>query len=163
MSDTIFVVMKTIALCEYEVRTPSAKFIRKCDDVTFIRVDAVLSEANKIEDGKSMYLGNINYYHKPLRYGKWAVTYEEWPEKLFKMEDVSIGMWVEQFNKTKPVEGAQFTLDKQLEGSTGDEGDESVVQITDEMQAKECTLEDETRLLIKGWVAHLSYLVVAAD
>ena len=48
----------------------------KCDDETFIRVDAVLGEANKIDDGKSLYLGNINYYHKPLRYGKWAVTYE---------------------------------------------------------------------------------------
>ena len=48
----------------------------KCDDDTFIRVDAVLGEANKIDDGKSLYLGNINYYHKPLRYGKWAVTYE---------------------------------------------------------------------------------------
>lgn len=48
----------------------------KCDDDTFVRVDAVLNEANKIGDGKSLYVGNINYYHKPLRYGKWSVTYE---------------------------------------------------------------------------------------
>lgn len=48
----------------------------KCDDDTFVRVDAVLSEANKIGDVKSLYVGNINYYHKPLRYGKWSVTYE---------------------------------------------------------------------------------------
>ncbi|GKF22695.1 hydroxyproline O-galactosyltransferase GALT6-like protein, partial [Tanacetum coccineum] len=90
--DLMAVVVKVEAEEEEEgdlitVRTPSAKFIRKCDDVTFIRVDAVLSETNKIEDGKSMYLGNINYYHKPLRYGKWVVTYEEWPEEDYPPYD----------------------------------------------------------------------------
>lgn len=48
----------------------------KCDDDTFVRVDAVIKEVEKIADDKSFYVGNINYYHKPLRYGKWAVTYE---------------------------------------------------------------------------------------
>ncbi|XP_024963464.1 hydroxyproline O-galactosyltransferase GALT6-like [Cynara cardunculus var. scolymus] len=135
MDNYDLVVLKTVAICEYGVRTASAKYIMKCDDDTFVRVDAVLTAANKIDDRKSLYLGNINYYHKPLRYGKWAVTYEEWPEedyppyangpgyilssdiakfialkfekhtlKLFKMEDVSMGMWIEQFNKTKRVE-----------------------------------------------------------
>ncbi|KAL4559247.1 hypothetical protein LXL04_031382 [Taraxacum kok-saghyz] len=129
------VVLKTVAICEYGVRAAFAKYIMKCDDDTFVRVDAVLKEANKVDNGNSLYLGNINYYHKPMRYGKWAVTYEEWPEedyppyangpgyilssdiaefiasgfekhtlKLFKMEDVSMGMWVEKFNKTKQVE-----------------------------------------------------------
>ncbi|PWA34308.1 galactosyltransferase family protein [Artemisia annua] len=135
MDNYDLVVLKTVAICEYGVHTASAKYIMKCDDDTFVRVDAVLNEANKIADGKSLYVGNINYYHKPLRYGKWSVTYEEWPEedyppyangpgyilssdvaefiaskfenhklKLFKMEDVSMGMWVEQFNSTKRVE-----------------------------------------------------------
>ncbi|KAI7754279.1 hypothetical protein M8C21_001147 [Ambrosia artemisiifolia] len=135
MDNYDLVVLKTIAICEYGVHTASAKYIMKCDDDTFVRVDMVLKEANKIDDGKSLYLGNINYHHKPLRYGKWAVSYEEWPEedyppyangpgyilssdiadfiasefekhrlKLFKMEDVSMGMWVGQFNKTKGVE-----------------------------------------------------------
>ncbi|XP_076943235.1 hydroxyproline O-galactosyltransferase GALT6-like, partial [Bidens hawaiensis] len=129
------VVLKTVAICEYGVRTVSAKYIMKCDDDTFVRVDSSLNEANKIGDGKSLYIGNMNYYHKPLRSGKWSVTYEEWPEedyppyangpgyiissdvadfiatefeerklKLFKMEDVSMGMWVGQFNSTKRVE-----------------------------------------------------------
>ncbi|KAL5725342.1 Hydroxyproline O-galactosyltransferase galt6 [Ranunculus cassubicifolius] len=129
------VVLKTVSICEYGVRTVSAKYIMKCDDDTFVRVDAVLDEARKVPDGRSLYVGNINYYHKVLRYGKWAVTYEEWPEsvyppyangpgyivssdiaqsivsgfenhrlRLFKMEDVSMGMWVETFNITKPVE-----------------------------------------------------------
>lgn len=48
----------------------------KCDDDTFVRVDAVLREAKKTPTDRSLYIGNINYYHKPLRQGKWAVTYE---------------------------------------------------------------------------------------
>ncbi|XP_042473109.1 hydroxyproline O-galactosyltransferase GALT6-like [Zingiber officinale] len=129
------VVLKTVAICEYGVRTVSAKHIMKCDDDTFVRVDSVLKEVKKIPSVRSLYIGNINYYHKPLRSGKWAVTYEEWPEenyphyangpgyvissdianyvvseiekhtlRLFKMEDVSMGMWVEKFNNSKPVE-----------------------------------------------------------
>ncbi|XP_043726272.1 hydroxyproline O-galactosyltransferase GALT6-like [Telopea speciosissima] len=129
------VVLKTVAICEYGVRMVSAKYIMKCDDDTFVRIDPVLREAKKVPRDRSLYVGNINYYHKPLRAGKWAVTYEEWPEedyppyangpgyivssdiahfvvsefeshklRLFKMEDVSMGMWVEQFNSTRPVE-----------------------------------------------------------
>ncbi|XP_010934169.1 hydroxyproline O-galactosyltransferase GALT6 isoform X1 [Elaeis guineensis] len=128
------VVLKTIAICEYGVRALSAKYIMKCDDDTFVRVNAVMNEVKKVPSGRSLYVGNINYYHKPLREGKWAVTYEEWPEedyppyangpgyvvssdiasfivsefekqklRLFKMEDVSMGMWVEKFNATRPV------------------------------------------------------------
>lgn len=129
------VVLKTVAICEYGVRKVAAKYIMKCDDDTFVRVETVLKEANKIPDNRSLYIGNINYYHKPLRSGKWAVTYEEWPEevyppyangpgyivssdianfivsgfekqklRLFKMEDVSMGMWVEKFNSSRTVE-----------------------------------------------------------
>nr|GLL18552.1 hydroxyproline O-galactosyltransferase GALT6-like [Ipomoea trifida] len=129
------VVVKTVAISEYAVHIAFAKAIMKCDDDTFVRLDAVLNEVNKVPDSMSFYIGNINYYHRPLRSGKWAVAYEEWPEevyppyangpgymissdianfivskfkkhklKLFKMEDVSMGMWVESFNSTKPVE-----------------------------------------------------------
>ncbi|KAI3970581.1 hypothetical protein MKX01_024228 [Papaver californicum] len=129
------VVLKTVAICEFGVRTVSAKYIMKCDDDTFVRVDSMIEATKKVTEGRSLYAGNINYYHKPLRYGKWAVTYEEWPEedyppyangpgyivssdiaeyivsdfeknklRLFKMEDVSMGMWVEQFNVSKPVQ-----------------------------------------------------------
>ncbi|KAJ8499876.1 hypothetical protein OPV22_010428 [Ensete ventricosum] len=135
MDNYDLVVLKTIAICEYGVRTVSAKHIMKCDDDTFVRLDSVLKEIKKVPADRSLYIGNINYYHKPLRSGKWAVTYEEWPEedyppyangpgyvvsvdiahfvisefekhtlRLFKMEDVSMGMWIESFNNTKPVE-----------------------------------------------------------
>ncbi|XVE75165.1 hypothetical protein DITRI_Ditri12bG0073600 [Diplodiscus trichospermus] len=134
MDNYDLVVLKTVAICEYGVRTVAAKYIMKCDDDTFVRIDSVIKEAKKYGD-KSLYIGNINYYHKPLRNGKWAVTYEEWPEedyppyangpgyivssdiaqfivaefekhklRLFKMEDVSMGMWVEKFNSSKAVE-----------------------------------------------------------
>ncbi|GFQ07841.1 probable beta-1 3-galactosyltransferase 19 [Phtheirospermum japonicum] len=135
MDNYDLVVLKTVAIFEYGVRTVSAKYIMKGDDDTFVRVDAILDEAKKIPEGRSLYIGNINYYHKPLRSGKWAVTYEEWPEedypayangpgyiissdiansvlsdfekhklRLFKMEDVSVGMWVEKVNSTRRVE-----------------------------------------------------------
>ncbi|KAG6493452.1 hypothetical protein ZIOFF_048438 [Zingiber officinale] len=129
------VVLKTVAICEYGVRIVSARYIMKCDDDTFVRIDPVMNKVKTVPIEKSLYIGNINYHHKPLREGKWAVTYEEWPEedyppyangpgyvvssdiarfiisdfekhklRLFKMEDVSMGMWVEQFNKSRTVE-----------------------------------------------------------
>ncbi|RLN42850.1 hypothetical protein C2845_PM01G31840 [Panicum miliaceum] len=125
------VVLKTIAICDYAARVVPAKYVMKCDDDTFVRLDSVMAEVKKISDGKSFYLGNMNYFHRPLREGKWAVSYEEWPieeyppyadgagyivssdianfvasemEKgrlnLFKMEDVSVGMWVGRFNSS---------------------------------------------------------------
>lgn len=125
------VVLKTIAICDYAARVVPVKYVMKCDDDTFVRLDSVMAEVKKISDGKSFYLGNMNYFHRPLREGKWAVSYEEWPieeyppyadgagyivssdianfvasemEKgrlnLFKMEDVSMGMWVGRFNSS---------------------------------------------------------------
>ncbi|KAL0336268.1 UNVERIFIED_CONTAM: Hydroxyproline O-galactosyltransferase GALT4 [Sesamum radiatum] len=65
------------------VRTVAAKYIMKCDDDTFVRIDAVTAEVNKIQSGRSFYNGNVNHDHNPLRHGKWAVTYEEWPEEVY--------------------------------------------------------------------------------
>ncbi|KAF9621643.1 hypothetical protein IFM89_025375 [Coptis chinensis] len=129
------VVLKTIAICKYGIHNLTASYIMKCDDDTFVRVDTVLKEISGISPKKSLYMGNLNLLHRPLRNGKWAVTYEEWPEevyppyangpgyiisidiakfivsqhanqslRLFKMEDVSVGMWVEQFNSSTPVQ-----------------------------------------------------------
>lgn len=129
------VVLKTVAICEYGVRNISAKYVMKCDDDTFVRVDTVLKEIKRTPHVHGLYMGNLNLFHRPLRVGKWAVTYEEWPEeeyptyangpgyiisndvanfvvsqhanhtlRLFKMEDVSMGMWVEQFNASSRVQ-----------------------------------------------------------
>ncbi|CAG7887167.1 unnamed protein product [Brassica rapa] len=130
------VVLKTIAICEFGVQNVTAPYIMKCDDDTFIRVESILKQIDGVSLEQSLYMGNLNLRHRPLRTGKWAVTWEEWPEsiyppyangpgyiissniakyivsqnskqklRLFKMEDVSMGMWVEQFNATmQPVE-----------------------------------------------------------
>ncbi|KAL8033712.1 hypothetical protein ABFX02_13G176600 [Erythranthe guttata] len=126
------VVLKTVAICEFGVQNATASYIMKGDDDTFVRVDTILKDIEGVSPGRSLYLGNLNLLHRPLRTGKWAVSYEEWPEeiyppyangpgyiissdiaehivaqhanhslRLFKMEDVSMGMWVEQFNSTR--------------------------------------------------------------
>ena len=48
----------------------------KCDDDTFVRVDTVLKEIDRTSPYKSLYMGNLNLLHRPLRNGKWAVTFE---------------------------------------------------------------------------------------
>lgn len=48
----------------------------KCDDDTFVRVDVVLKEISIMGQNKPIYMGNLNLLHRPLRSGKWAVTYE---------------------------------------------------------------------------------------
>lgn len=102
------VVLKTIAICEFgvscfyldslyyaysildfcstlecmfdcmQVENVTAAYVMKCDDDTFVRVDAVLKEIDGISSKKSLYMGNLNLLHRPLRNGKWAVTYEVW-------------------------------------------------------------------------------------
>ncbi|WJX56997.1 hypothetical protein P8452_42598 [Trifolium repens] len=129
------VALKTIAICEYGIRTDvAAKYIMKCDDDTFVRVDSVISKARQVQSGKSFYMGYINSHPKPMHRGKWAVNYEDWVEeeyppyadgpgyiissdiarfiasefeqqklKLFKMEDVNMGIWVKQFSSSREV------------------------------------------------------------
>ncbi|KAF2282545.1 hypothetical protein GH714_043753 [Hevea brasiliensis] len=46
-------------------------------------VEAMIQEAKKVPSDRSLYIGNINYYHRVFRSGKWAVTYEEWPEEEY--------------------------------------------------------------------------------
>ncbi|KAG0548085.1 hypothetical protein BDA96_01G136400 [Sorghum bicolor] len=77
------VVLKTVAICDYVAHVVPAKYVMKCDDDTFVGLDSVMAEVKKIPDGKSFYLGNMNYYHRPLREGKWAVSYEEWPREEY--------------------------------------------------------------------------------
>nr|GMD16970.1 hydroxyproline O-galactosyltransferase GALT6-like [Ipomoea batatas] len=134
MDNYDLVVLKTVAICEYAIRIMASKYIMKCDDDTFVRIDALMNEVKKVPHGRSLYVGNINYNHKPLRKGKWAVTYEEWSEadyppyangpgyiissdiahyivsnfeqhklRLFKMEDVSMGMWIQRYNSSREV------------------------------------------------------------
>uniref|UniRef100_A0A0E0IQ29 Hexosyltransferase n=1 Tax=Oryza nivara TaxID=4536 RepID=A0A0E0IQ29_ORYNI len=65
------------------VHVVSARYVMKCDDDTFVRLDSIITEVNKVQSGRSLYIGNINFHHRSLRHGKWAVTYEEWPEEVY--------------------------------------------------------------------------------
>ncbi|XP_017235847.1 hydroxyproline O-galactosyltransferase GALT2-like isoform X2 [Daucus carota subsp. sativus] len=124
------VVLKTIAICEFGVQNATAAYIMKCDDDTFIRVDTVMKELDKVSGKRPLYMGNLNLLHRPLRSGKWAVSYEEYPQEVYPpyangpgyiiskeiakyiiskhvdgdLKDVSMGMWVEQFNSSTPVQ-----------------------------------------------------------
>jgi len=59
-----------------QVHVVSAKYVMKCDDDTFVRIDSVITEIKKVPSGRSLYMGSMNVQHKPLRHGKWAVDYE---------------------------------------------------------------------------------------
>lgn len=48
----------------------------KCDDDTFIRVERILKDIQSMSPRRPLYLGNLNLLHRPLRTGKWAVSYE---------------------------------------------------------------------------------------
>ncbi|EEE62845.1 hypothetical protein OsJ_17648 [Oryza sativa Japonica Group] len=65
------------------VHVVSARYVMKCDDDTFVRLDSIITEVNKVQSGRGLYIGNINFHHRSLRHGKWAVTYEEWPEEVY--------------------------------------------------------------------------------
>lgn len=74
-----------------QVRVVSARYIMKCDDDTFVRLESVMAEVKKIRNGESLYIGNMNYHHKPLRDGKWAVTYEV--SLIFDSSMISCGLF----------------------------------------------------------------------
>ena len=59
-----------------QVQNVTAEYIMKCDDDTFVRLDIVLQQISTFNRSLPLYLGNLNLLHRPLRYGKWAVTFE---------------------------------------------------------------------------------------
>lgn len=59
-----------------QVQNVTAKYIMKCDDDTFVRIDSVLEEIRTTSISQGLYMGSMNEFHRPLRSGKWAVTAE---------------------------------------------------------------------------------------
>ncbi|CAA6668544.1 unnamed protein product [Spirodela intermedia] len=125
------VVLKTISICEFGVYNLTAEYIMKCDDDTFVRVDTILGEIQK-NPRRSLYMGNLNLLHRPLRSGKWALVsnsleQQEWPEAIYppyangpgyvissdiaafvtsqhQNQSLRHGLWVEQFNTSSAVQ-----------------------------------------------------------
>lgn len=71
----VFPQVDTIAIC-VQVQNVTAEYIMKCDDDTFVRLDVVLKQISVYNRTMPLYMGNLNLLHRPLRHGKWAVTYE---------------------------------------------------------------------------------------
>ncbi|GFZ07767.1 Galactosyltransferase family protein [Actinidia rufa] len=85
------------------VNAVSANYIMKCDDDTFVRVDAVIKEEWPEEDYPPY--ANGPGYIVTSDITRFIVSeFKKHKLRLFKMEDVSMGMWVEQFNNSRPVE-----------------------------------------------------------
>lgn len=77
-----------VTLCNWDsfilqVQNLTAAYIMKCDDDTFVRLDVVLREMNNAAGKKPLYMGNLNLLHRPLRTGKWAVTFEVSNSSIF--------------------------------------------------------------------------------
>ncbi|GJN22974.1 hypothetical protein PR202_gb10585 [Eleusine coracana subsp. coracana] len=98
------VVLKTIAIAEYGVRVVPAKYIMKCDDDTFVRLDSVLDQEWP-EDVYPPYANGPGYVISSDIAQYIVSEFDNNTLRLFKMEDVSMGMWVEKFSVTRrPVE-----------------------------------------------------------
>ncbi|KAK6123458.1 hypothetical protein DH2020_042794 [Rehmannia glutinosa] len=96
MDNYDLVVLKTVAIFEYGVRTVSAKYIMKGDDDTFVR--------EWPEEDYPPYANGPGYIISSDIANSILSDFEKHKLRLFKMEDVSVGMWVEKVNSTKPVE-----------------------------------------------------------
>ncbi|GLT64202.1 hypothetical protein SLA2020_367100 [Shorea laevis] len=99
------VVLKTIAICEFGVQNVTTAYIMKCEDDTFVRVDTVLKEIEVTyeEWPEEVYppYANGPGYIISSDIAKYVVSqHGNRSLRLFKMEDVSMGMWVEQFNSS---------------------------------------------------------------
>ncbi|XP_057421279.1 hydroxyproline O-galactosyltransferase GALT3 isoform X2 [Lotus japonicus] len=85
--------LKTIAICIMGTKIIPSKYIMKTDDDAFVRVDEVLSSL-KGKPSEGLLYGLISSKSSPQRDkdSKWYIS-----EKLFKLEDVAMGIWIEQF------------------------------------------------------------------
>lgn len=76
MKHIFYAVSVTQVLLAVQVQNVTAKYIMKCDDDTFVRIDSILEEVRAKEIPQGLYMGSMNELHRPLRTGKWAVTVE---------------------------------------------------------------------------------------
>ncbi|KAG6493882.1 hypothetical protein ZIOFF_048885 [Zingiber officinale] len=100
------VVLKTIAICEFGVQNLTAQYIMKGDDDTFIRVDVIMRriQGEWPEEVYPPYANGPGYIISS-DIAKFVVSqHANQSLRLFKMEDVSMGMWVEEFNATTSVQ-----------------------------------------------------------
>ncbi|THG03990.1 hypothetical protein TEA_007123 [Camellia sinensis var. sinensis] len=88
--------LKTVAICILGTQILPAKYIMKTDDDAFVRVDEVLSSLKGKKVSNGLLYGLISFESSPHRDkdNKWYISAE-----LFKLEDVAVGIWIEQFKE----------------------------------------------------------------
>ncbi|KAI5020630.1 hypothetical protein ZWY2020_045518 [Hordeum vulgare] len=107
------ILWKTIAICIYGTNVLSAKYVMKTDDDAFFRVDEILLSLRQVNISHGLLYGRVNSDSQPHRdpYSKWYITSQEWPEEsyspwahgpgyiVFKLEDVAMGIWINEMKK----------------------------------------------------------------
>ncbi|XP_013647962.1 hydroxyproline O-galactosyltransferase GALT3-like isoform X2 [Brassica napus] len=136
--------LKTIALCILGTKVIPAKYIMKTDDDAFVRIDELLLSL-KDKPSSALLYGLISFDSSPDREkgSKWYIRKEEWPldsyppwahgpgyiisqdiakfvvkghrERDLKLEDVAMGIWIQQYNQT--VKRVKYMNDKRFHNS----------------------------------------------
>ncbi|KAE8773266.1 Beta-1,3-galactosyltransferase 15 [Hordeum vulgare] len=90
------ILWKTIAICIYGTNVLSAKYVMKTDDDAFVRVDEILLSLRQVNISHGLLYGRVNSDSQPHRdlYSKWYITSE-----VFKLEDVAMGIWINEMKK----------------------------------------------------------------
>ncbi|KAG0473392.1 hypothetical protein HPP92_014745 [Vanilla planifolia] len=78
------ITLKTVALCILGVKIIPAKYIMKCDDDAFVRIDEIILGLKK-QDANGLLYGLISFESSPERDkdSKWCITNEEWPHDSY--------------------------------------------------------------------------------
>ncbi|KAI3993357.1 hypothetical protein MKX01_010100 [Papaver californicum] len=109
------ITLKTIAICLMGTKILPAKYLMKTDDDAFVRIDEILAGL-KGKPPNGLLYGLISFDSEPIKdsNSKWYISDEELPHslyppwahghqerylKLFKLEDVAMGIWIDQFKK----------------------------------------------------------------
>ena len=122
--------LKVVGMMSFGTRDVQARFVMKCDDDTYVRVEDVLKRIHKEARAERLYMGSIYFGGGPHREtsSKWYVSREEYARdsyppfahgpgyvvsadiadfaargvetgalSVFKLEDISMALWVEAF------------------------------------------------------------------
>uniref|UniRef100_R7WER6 Hexosyltransferase n=1 Tax=Aegilops tauschii TaxID=37682 RepID=R7WER6_AEGTA len=87
------ITLKTVAICMFGTKIMPAKYIMKTDDDAFVRIDEVISSLKKANPHGLLY-GLMSFQSSPHRDkdSKWFIS-----PKLFRLEDVAMGIWIQQY------------------------------------------------------------------
>ena len=74
---------RVMAGLQWAYQRSKFKYLLKTDDDVFIHVDRVITKLEDEKWAQEDYIGRMLYKSEVMRWGKYAVTKEEWPEETF--------------------------------------------------------------------------------